>query len=208
MRSTRWLWPVVGVVCGIGATFLVTQRRAPASWQERVATAYLPPEARQKTNHLPATYWAMSERVSGDILRRQNWGASELEELRRYQSAPVDWKHVAGPAEQRTEAAAMAFLMWNEVMIAIALRLETKAPIEEPVRQALIADITKLLDHEAGLVRNTGIAHLTSLGLIDHPGPVRSKVESMRTDPDPEVAANAIRQLEWRDLLVKKGVVK
>ncbi len=196
----------VVVVSGVGIAYGLHQRAA-ASWQQRVAVAYLPPEARTKTN-LPASYWAMSDRVSGDILRRPNWGASELEELRRYQSAPVDWRHVAGPPEQRTEAAAIALLTWNEVMIAIALRLETKAPIEEPVRQALIADITKLLDHEAGLVRNTGIAHLTSLGLIDHPGPVRSKVESMRTDPDPEVAANAIRQLEWRDLLVKKGMVK
>ena len=30
----------------------------------------------------------------------------------------------------------------------------------------------------------------------------------MRTDPDPEVEANAVRQLEWRDLLVQKGMVK
>ena len=209
-RAVRVVVTVLVVAAG-AVSVGIWRQLAIHSWRARVAEGYVPPgEARAKSK-LPLSYWARHDRVAGDILRRERWGAAELEELRRYVALPVDWKNVDKPSEERgerTTQAAVEYLMWVDAVGAIGTSLSTNAPIDETLRPAFEAEIAAILGHESPRARNTAIAEVTEMGLLDHPGPVRSKVEAMRTDPDPAVAANAIRQLEWRDLLVQKGMVK
>ncbi len=179
------------------------------SWQARLAVHYVPPGAPRTKTQQPASFWARHDRVMGDILQRPTpWGVAELDELRGYIAQPMNWSNLAGPREFRTDDAANEYLAWLEAVNAIGARLINNAPINPIVRPAFEHEVTSLLDHTVGFARNQGIALVSEMGLLDRPGPVRSKVESMRTDPDPEVAANAIRKLEWRDLLVKQGMVK
>lgn len=202
----RWVWIGGLVLAGLVAGLTAYANR-PVPWRTRVLAAYKPPEAR-KPGAMTPEFWAVHDRISGDILQRPNWGQAELVELRRVLDLPVDWKHVGGPPETRTREATIQYSIYSEAMNAIDLRVDSHAPMDPDVRQAFMEMYIGLLDDPVPQQRNAGIAYVTQLGLIDHPGPVRSKVEAMRSDPDPEVAANAARQLEWRDLLRSKGRIK
>ena len=209
---TRARWAGIGMAVLLLALAIagwVARRDASGpTWQRRVAEAYVPPGPQRAKSHLPPDYWTQYDRVAGDILQRPVWGQVELSELRGYLARPVDWERVRGPLDTRTEAAAVEYLKWSDAVSAIGTRLAYKGPIEEHTLPEFEREITGLLDHPVGSARNQAIAHVTEMGLLDHPGPIRRRVEAMRTDPDPEVAANAVRQLEWRDRLASKGAIK
>ena len=194
----------------IGCVVVALWRHAAGdSWQARLVAHYVPPGVPRAKSNLPASFWARHDRVMGDILQRPTpWGVSELEELRGYVAQPMNWANLAGPRGLRTDDAANEYFVWLEAVNAIGARLINNAPIDPALRSEFEREITNLLEHRVAMARNQGLALSAEIGLLDHPGTVRSQVESMRTDPDPEVAANAIRKLEWRDLLVKKGMVK
>lgn len=90
---------------------------------------------------------------------------------------------------------------WMNASMAISLaseRLQIGAPIDPAARSILVTSLWESLDHGFAPIRLGAITCVVTARLVEDPE-VRAKVKAMQDDPDPDVAANAKRQLMFYD---------
>jgi len=146
---------------------------------------------------------AMTE-IRNDLARRPMWKKADAERLLGYAKTPCTfsgrvWDDDVPLAE--IEAAQIQ----DAAVAAVGERLQLGLPIETDARELLVAFLLEELDHPNWRERLLACTVVVQSGLADDPT-IRPWIKAMTNDPDPDVAANAMRQLRHRDRLLGRGV--
>lgn len=157
----------------------------------------LPPHVESRS--FSATYNATMDRLRNDIVRRPVWTMAEAREIRdmtltRYTYAGRDWGAPNIPIEDME-----AFGLQCNAMASISERLQFGFKIDPPAREMLIATLVEHLESPMWQARLAAISNIVQSGLTDSDPEMKQRIEAMIRDPDPDVSANAVRQLRHRE---------
>lgn len=194
-KNMRW-W--VATLCAgtlvVGGAALWRMRQkstALPEWQRTLAAYPTPP----LDGHVPYNDYAQRRFLWADVLRRESWGAEEVRTLAAVvDRQPIDFMFRDDAPLEQIKAHRAA----SEAIDVIQARFVSRAPIDVDAQDALVdvmlghskkADVWSRLQSTSALVYS---------GLVEIPR-VRARLEVMCTDPHPDVAANARRQLHAYD---------
>ncbi len=163
-------------------------------WKKRLATYPAPP----LEGRVPYSNYTLRRHLWTDVLLRDEWDVEVVQELEAIVAAqPDDFMfRDDAPLEQiRAHRAA------RETIDVAAARLRSGGPIDAEARERII-DMMIRHSRKADIwSRLQATSVLVDSGLVDD-GRVRARLEAMYSDPHPDVAANARRQLAayqaWR----------
>ncbi|MFN0134173.1 MAG: hypothetical protein ACKVW3_16790 [Phycisphaerales bacterium] len=136
-----------------------------------------------------------------DLARRERWRADDARAIAglvsvNYTYAGKTWDDTVPQHDME------AFGTKSMALATIAERMRWGFPIDAEARLILIDCMVQELANPVWSARLAATSCLVQSGVTDADPALRARVEQMATDPDPDVASNARRQLEHRDELL------
>lgn len=186
----KWI-PLVGVlslVVGLAVTWRSCgQSDGTPAWKQLLADHPVPP----LDGHVPYNNYELRRHLWNDVLLQETWDADVGRELAALIAAlPDDFMFRDDSPLELIRAHRSA----NETVDVMVARLRSGAPIDDESREIIIEAMLAYSKKADLFARLHATQVLVYSELVEDPR-VRRRLEQMRSDHHPDVAANAKRQL-------------
>ena len=128
---------------------------------------------------------------------KRMWDRGDVETLAKYAAVPVtfsgdDWEQATLDQIEAAGVQGAAYTILSD-------RIMRELPMDSEARALAVATLLSQLENPNHWCRVASISGVVQAGLIDSDPVLRARIAKMKSDPSPDVAANAAGQLAHRD---------